>query len=119
VYDDNAKSAIPVEIPEAFDARSDRCHSKAYNMFASTSGQVMSNQSISLPYGSANLQGFQWKDYTCLQAMSLKDEKSSLVNSTFLAAVTDHSSFNYTKEKEKNFLEKQYEFQNDNKCSFF
>lgn len=102
-----------------YDAATDRCHSKAYSMFASTSGQAMSNQSTTLQYGSANLQGFLWKDYACLQPMSLNGVEASLVNASYLAAVTDKSSYNYTKEKEKRFLEKQYVFQNENKCSFF
>ena len=46
--------------------KADRCHTSAYNLHQSTSGQSMNNQSTSLTYGSAKLTGFMWKDYACL-----------------------------------------------------
>jgi len=88
-------------------------------MFQSTSGQAMTNQSTSLFYGSAELQGFFWKDYTCLQPLNLKGKQNKLVNATFLNQMTQHTAANWTREKEKTFLEQQYSFQNDHKCSFF
>ena len=74
---------------EAETQKQDRCHSKAYNMMKSTSGQVISNQSTTLSYGSAELQGFLWKDYTCLQPLSLSPADRILVNSSYLQAMTD------------------------------
>ena len=106
---------------KAWDApvKQDRCHSKAYDMHQSTSSQMLSNQSTSLTYGSAKLEGFMWQDYTCLQPLDLHGNQGNLLNSTFLARVSDKNANDYNVEKEKKFLEQSYEFQNKNKCSFF
>jgi hypothetical protein len=79
-------------------------------MFASTSGQTVSNQSTTVLYGSAELQGFLWKDYTCLQALNLTGEKTQLVNGSYMAKITDKNWYNYTIDNEKRFLEKAYDF---------
>jgi len=88
-------------------------------MFQSTSGQVVNNQSTSVTYGSAKLVGFLWKDYTCLQPLNLGGAETSLTNASYLARVSDKNDNSYNIQKEKQFLEKSYEFQNKNKCSFF
>lgn len=85
----------------------------------STSGQVLSNDSMSLHYGSAKLTGFLWKDYSCLQPLDLSEQTSNLTNASFLAKMSDHEARDYTIAKEKSFLEESYKFQKENKCSFF
>lgn len=83
----------------------DRCLTQAYNMHQSTSATVISNQSLSLTYGSAKLVGFLFKDYTCLQPLNLGDTQTNLTNSTVLARVSDKDSNVYNVQKEKQFLE--------------
>jgi len=39
---------------------------QAYDVLKSSSGTVISNDSMTLKYGSAKLNGFLWKDYSCL-----------------------------------------------------
>jgi hypothetical protein len=43
-----------------------RCLNKAYNMTASKSAHIKSDQARRVEYGSADLQGFQFEDYACL-----------------------------------------------------
>jgi len=99
--------------------KENRCHTMAYNMQQSSSGIVLQNNSVSLAYGSANLQGFLWKDYTCLQPLNLGNDASNLTNGTFLAHVTDKNDYHYSIKREKQFLEQAYDFQKENKCSLF
>jgi hypothetical protein len=50
---------------------------------------------MSLSYGSAKLNGFLWKDYSCLQKLDLSDSQSDLINSTLLATISDKNSNEY------------------------
>ena len=43
-----------------------RCLNQAYNMTASQSAHIRSDRARRVTYGSADLQGFQFEDYTCL-----------------------------------------------------
>jgi hypothetical protein len=65
---------------------------------------------MSLSYGSAKLNGFLWKDYSCLQKLDLSDNQSDLMNSTLLATISDKNSNEYDIQREKDFLEKSYAF---------
>ena len=47
------------------------------------------NVSMSLAYGSASLQGFLWKDYTCLQPLNLGQEITDMTNATYLASLME------------------------------
>ena len=71
----------------------------AYNMMQSTSGMTLKNDSVSVSYGSATLQGFLWKDYACLQPLNLASHTNSgtanLVNSTFLAGAESRDAKGY------------------------
>ena len=95
----------------------------AYNMLQSNSGHYVYNESTTLQYGSAKLTGFLWEDYTCLQPLDLQSDSAEnlndLTNSTFIKEVTNKEGTTYNISKEKAFLEKSYEFQYKNKCSFF
>lgn len=51
-----------------------------------------------------------WQDYTCLQPLDLHGNQGNLLNSTFLARVSDKNANDYNVEKEKKFLEQAYEF---------
>ena len=51
--------------------------------------------------------------------MDLKGTDLNMINSTFLARVSDKNANDYNVQKEKKFLEQAYKFQNKNKCSFF
>ena len=44
-----------------------RCVSNAYDMHKSESAKILSRSSSKLNYGTADVQGFIWEDYTCLQ----------------------------------------------------
>jgi len=66
---------------------------------------------MSLSYGSAKLNGFLWKDYTCLQPLDLKgDRNSQLTNATYLADIVNKDSPHYNNNKEKDFLQEAYAF---------
>lgn len=82
----------------------------AYSMQNSTSGQVLQNTSLSVTYGSAKLQGFLWKDYTCLAPLEMPNSADELINATLLASISDTSSKDYNQNKENAFLEKEYDF---------
>lgn len=119
IYKSNGKQMNQIKKNKQHKDKADRCHTSAYNMHESTSGQSMANLSTSLTYGSAKLTGFMWKDYACLQPLDFHEKSNDLINATFLAKVFDKEGYDYTIDREKAFLEKSFKFQNANKCSFF
>ena len=71
---------------------------------------MLQNTSLSVSYGSAKLQGFLWKDYTCLAPLEMPAAYNELLNATLLASISDTSSAEYSQNRENAFLEKEYEF---------
>ena len=75
--------------------KNSRCHTQAYNMHQSTSGSNLKKTSTTVSYGSAKLKGFLWKDYTCLQPLSLSEGAGNVTNSTFIAKQESNDSKGY------------------------